>query len=63
MFEEDAPPKPRSHFVPAALAEWAEAELRAYIIELQSEISRAEAAITARARQRQAADAFFRPQA
>lgn len=63
MFDEDAPPKPQARFTPAALAEWPEADLRAYITELQTEIARAEAAIAARAQQRRAADAFFRPQA
>lgn len=60
MLDEDAPSKPQKHFVPAALAEWSEAELRHYITQLQAEISRAEQAIAARASQRQAAEAFFR---
>jgi len=60
MSEEEARPTPRAGFQPARLEEWAEAELRAYINELRAEIARAETAIEARARQRSAADAFFR---
>jgi len=59
-FEEDAPAKPQRGFIPAALAEWPEEELRRYIAALQAEILRAEAGIAARAEQRRAADAFFR---
>ncbi len=62
MFEEDARPKPQARFTPAPLAEWPEADLRAYIADLKAEIIRAEEAIAARARQRRAADAFFRSQ-
>jgi len=53
-------PRPRNSFQPAPLADWAEADLRAYISDLTAEIARAEAAISARAHQRAAADAFFR---
>lgn len=61
MFEEEARPKPSARLGAAALADWSEGELRAYITDLQAEILRAEAAIAARERQREAADAFFRP--
>jgi uncharacterized small protein (DUF1192 family) len=47
-------------FAPAALADWSEDTLRAYVGALRAEIARAEAAIAARAAQRAAADAFFR---
>lgn len=60
MFEEEPRPQPRERFQPARLADWAEADLRAYIGDLTAEIARAEAAITARAQQRAAADSFFR---
>jgi uncharacterized small protein (DUF1192 family) len=60
MFEEEARPRPAQRFTPAALQDWAETELRAYIADLQAEIARAEAAISARSNQRTAADAFFR---
>ena len=60
IFEEEPRPKPRERFQPALLADWSEADLRAYIADLGEEIARAEAAIRARAHQRAAADAFFR---
>ena len=60
MFEEEQRPAPRERFQPARLADWSEADLRAYIADLCDEIARAEAAIAARANQRAAADAFFR---
>ncbi|MDB5377261.1 MAG: hypothetical protein JWR00_1707 [Rubritepida sp.] len=60
MFDEEPRPKPVQRFVPAALQDWAETELRAYIADLQAEIARAEAAIASRSHQRSAADAFFR---
>ncbi|MCR0980749.1 DUF1192 family protein [Roseomonas populi] len=61
MFEEEERRKPAAGgFTPAALAEWSEETLRAYIEALRTEIGRAEAAIAARAAQRAAADAFFR---
>jgi len=60
MFEEE-PRRPAARgFVPAALADWSEEALRAYVEALRDEIGRAEAAIAARAGQRAAADAFFR---
>ena len=61
MIEEE--PRPRQApggFAPAALAEWSEETLRAYVEVLRAEIGRAEAAIAARTAQRAAADAFFR---
>jgi uncharacterized small protein (DUF1192 family) len=60
MFDEEPRPKPAQRFTPAALQDWAETELRAYIADLQAEIARAEAAIAARSNQRAAADTFFR---
>ena len=60
MFDEEQRPKPAQRFTPAALQEWAETELKAYIADLQAEIARAEAAIASRSNQRAAADAFFR---
>ncbi|MFC0384505.1 DUF1192 family protein [Muricoccus vinaceus] len=61
MMEEDARPRPvAGSFAPAALAEWSEDTLRAYVEALRAEIARAEAAIAARSAQRAAADAFFR---
>lgn len=60
MFDEEPRPKTAQRFTPAALQDWAETELRAYILDLQAEIARAEAAIVARSGQRAAADAFFR---
>ena len=60
IFEDDPRPKPREGLQPARVEGWSEADLRAYIAELQAEIARAEAAILARAHQRAAADAFFR---
>lgn len=60
MFDEEPRPRSAQRFTPAALQEWAETELRAYIRDLQAEIARAEAAIAARASQRASADAFFR---
>ena len=53
-------PRPRNSFQPAPLADWAEADLRAYISDLTAEITRAQTAIATRAHQRAAADAFFR---
>ena len=47
-------------FQPAALDDWAVADLRDYIAALKAEIGRAEAAIAAREKQRGAADALFR---
>jgi len=60
IFEDDPRPKPREGLQPARIEGWSEADLRAYIAELQAEVARAEAAILARAQQRAAADAFFR---
>jgi uncharacterized small protein (DUF1192 family) len=60
MFDEESRPKPAQRFTPAALQDWAETELRAYIADLQGEIARAEAAIAARSNQKAAADAFFK---
>ncbi len=60
MFDEEPRPKPPQRFTPAALQDWAETDLRAYIEDLRAEIARAEAAIAARSNQRAAADAFFR---
>ena len=60
MFDEEPRPKPAQRFTPAALQDWAETELRAYIADLRAEIARAEAAIAARGSQRAAADAFFK---
>jgi len=60
IFEDDPRPKPREGLQPAQIEGWSEADLRAYIAELQAEIARAEAAILARSHQRAAADAFFR---
>lgn len=60
IFEDEPRPRPRTAFQPALLEGWAEDDLRAYIGELQAEITRAEAAIAARAHQRAAAEAFFR---
>jgi uncharacterized small protein (DUF1192 family) len=47
-------------FQPAALDDWAVADLRDYIAALKAEIGRAEATIAAREKQRGAADAIFR---
>jgi uncharacterized small protein (DUF1192 family) len=52
-------PRPQ-RFQPAALDDWAVADLRDYIAALKVEIDRAEAAIAAREKQRGAADAIFR---
>ncbi|MEI6158305.1 MAG: DUF1192 domain-containing protein [Roseococcus sp.] len=60
IFEDEPKPKPREDFQPARLEGWSEADLRAYIAELQAEITRSEAAIAARGHLRAAADAFFR---
>ncbi|WP_424813112.1 DUF1192 family protein [Roseococcus sp. YIM B11640] len=60
MFDEEPRPRASRRLEPAALAEWAENELRAYIEDLKAEIARAEQAIAARSHQRAAADAFFR---
>jgi uncharacterized small protein (DUF1192 family) len=60
MFEEEPRARPAMEFIPAALAEWPEDALRAYVKALKTEIGRAEAAIAARGAQRAAADAFFR---
>ena len=60
MSDEERPGPPKGEFVPAALAEWSEETLRAYVAALRAEIARAESAIAARAGQRAAADAFFR---
>jgi len=59
MFDEERP-RPKPGFVPAALADWSEETLRAYVAALREEIGRAEAAIAARGAQRAAADLFFR---
>jgi len=59
MFDEERP-RPKTGFVPAALAEWSEETLREYVAALRMEIGRAEAAIAARGAQRAAADSFFR---
>jgi uncharacterized small protein (DUF1192 family) len=61
MFDDDERRRPAATgFTPAALADWSEESLRAYIAALKAEIGRAEAAIAAREAQRAAADAFFR---
>jgi uncharacterized small protein (DUF1192 family) len=66
MFEEEMHRRPGpvgsgpGGFAPAALADWSEDTLKAYVEALKAEIARAEAAIAARAAQRVAADAFFR---
>jgi len=61
MFEDELPRRAApGSFAPAALAEWSEETLRAYIEALRVEIGRAEAAIAARAAQKAAADLFFR---
>jgi len=65
MFEEDSSRRPSQGggpggFTPAALADWSEETLRAYVEALRAEIGRAEEAIARRAEQRAAADAFFR---
>lgn len=41
IFEEEPRPKPRERFQPALLADWSEADLRAYIADLGEEIGRA----------------------
>lgn len=60
MFEEEPRPRPRDGFVPAALEGWSAEALRDYVAALRAEIARAEAAMAARERQKEAADAFFR---
>ncbi|MBS7809628.1 DUF1192 family protein [Roseococcus pinisoli] len=60
MFDEEPARGKFQRFTPAALQDWSETDLQAYIAELKEEIARAEAAIQARAHQRAAADAFFR---
>lgn len=61
MMIEEEPRRPAAgSFAHAALAEWSEETLRAYVEALRTEIGRAEAAMAARAAQRAAADAFFR---
>ena len=60
MYDEEPRPKPPQRFAPAALQDWAETDLRAYIADLHAEIARAEATLAARSQQRAAADAFFK---
>ncbi|WP_027285761.1 DUF1192 family protein [Rubritepida flocculans] len=60
MFEEEQRPRRPEVFAPAALEGWSEEALRAYIVALQAEIARAEAALAARQAQRAAAEALFR---
>lgn len=60
MSEDEPRSKPREGLQPAKLEGWSEADLRAYIGELQDEIARSEAAIAACGHLRAAADAFFR---
>ena len=60
MFQEDERPRPPPGFQPAKLEGWSEEALRDYVAALREEITRAEAAIAARAKQRDAAEAFFR---
>jgi uncharacterized small protein (DUF1192 family) len=57
---EEEGPRPKGRFEPAVLDRWDVTDLRAYIAQLQAEISRAEAEIGKRDRHRSAADAFFR---
>ncbi len=60
MIEEESPHSRRNSFTPAVLDMWGVAELQRYIAALQAEIARAEAAIAAREKHRNAADSFFR---
>jgi uncharacterized small protein (DUF1192 family) len=57
---DDLPRPPRRRIEPLLLDPLGLEELHAYIAELQTEIARAEAAITAKQGHRSAADAFFR---
>lgn len=60
MQDEDEPSPTRRRLVPAVLDPLGVAELQAYILELQAEIARAEAAIIRKQDQRGIADSFFR---
>ncbi|RAI55941.1 DUF1192 family protein [Roseicella frigidaeris] len=59
MMEEERP-RPTTGFTPAVLEGRDIEELRRYIVTLQAEIARAEAAIARKEAHRGAADAFFR---
>ena len=59
--EEDQPPRPKKLFVPPPLDLLGLAELDAYILELEAEISRVRQAIAAKQAHRNAAAAFFKP--
>ena len=58
--EEEDRPRRAPRFQPMVFDGWDVAQLREYIGALQTEISRAEAAIGARDAQRAAAEAFFK---
>ena len=59
MWDEEEPSKPR-RLTPFPLDPLGIAELRDYIIELQAEVARVEAAIQRKQNQRGEADRFFR---
>ena len=59
MDDEEGLPRRRKRLEPVALDPLGVEELRAYIAELQGEISRAEAEIARKQQHRNAADAFF----
>lgn len=59
--EERPRPRTANRFVqPTSLDGWSVEELRAYLLALQAEMGRAEAAIARQEKLRNAADAFFR---
>ena len=60
LMDDEERPRSKPRFQPMVFDGWDVAQLREYIEALQTEISRAEAAIGARDAQRAAAEAFFR---
>ena len=61
MIEDDAPSRPPQRLTILPLDGLGVAELEAYLAELRSEITRADAALVTRRSQRGAADLLFRP--
>jgi uncharacterized small protein (DUF1192 family) len=61
IFDEDLPPPPRKLLAPPVLDRLSVDELQAYIIDLESEISRVKQAIAAKRAHAQAAAMFFKP--
>lgn len=58
--EEPEGPRPANRFMPPVIDRWGVEDLRSYILELKTEIARAEAEIGKRQASKAAADLFFK---